>query len=369
MNFKNNRSHLKLVPNNPDYDIDDDKDIGFLKDSEERPARIAKKILHGKEVYETYGFADIHTHVLGDKSSKGIQSLNPEIVGVKQGVTVVVDAGSCGINNFEKFKHILYNKHTSVKFFINISRYGLQEGLSELADMNNLMTLDELIKFKSLHGEHLVGIKVRMSYSVVKQNGLLPLIHAKKLSKATNLPLMVHIGNAPPALGDILNLLEKRDIVTHFLHGKPGGILDFKKEYISAANRGVTFDVGHGTSSFCFRTAEKVLSLGKVNFTISTDVYEKNLSTPVGSLMETMSKFFALGYSLEDIVSKVTFFPMYNLKLHDVEYTNTLFTLEKPDRDLVDSEGYKIKVDKVFKPFGVVIGDFAIDNVSKPHED
>ena len=61
-------------------------------------------------------------------------------------------------------------------------------------------------------------------------------------------PLMVHVGNYPPALTDVLKLLGKDDIITHAYHGKPGGILTEEKTIIEEARKarekGVKFDVG-----------------------------------------------------------------------------------------------------------------------------
>ncbi|MGV7960037.1 helix-turn-helix domain-containing protein [Photorhabdus tasmaniensis] len=42
-----------------------------------------------------------------------------------------------------------------------------------------------------------------MSKSVVGENGIKPLIYVKEMQKESGLPLMVHIGNNPPALNEI----------------------------------------------------------------------------------------------------------------------------------------------------------------------
>ncbi len=68
-----------------------------------------------------------------------------------------------------------------------------------------------------------------MSKSVVGQNGITPLQLAKRIQKENHqLPLMVHIGSAPPNLLDILALLESGDIMTHCFNGKTNGILEQK---------------------------------------------------------------------------------------------------------------------------------------------
>ncbi len=52
--------------------------------------------------------------------------------------------------------------------------------------------------------EFIVGIKARMSKTVVGENGIKPLELAKKIQSENNdLPLMVHIGSAPPELEEV----------------------------------------------------------------------------------------------------------------------------------------------------------------------
>ena len=322
--------------------------------------------IDGQGLLVSPGFIDAHAHVFGLDNSKGIASVSPDSIGVKQGVTMVVDAGSTGIDNYPCLKNESPSK-TGIKFFVNVSRYGLQEGLSELADVNNLMTLTDLNQFQAAHGEDLVGIKVRMSGSVVKTAGLTPLTHARELSTATGLPLMVHIGNAPPALDEILNLLQAGDIVTHYMHGKPGGILDYMSAYRAAVARGVRFDIGHGSSSFCFETAKQLLCDSDVAFSISTDLYRHNLDKPVGSLALCMSKFLTLGMSLMDCVQAVTTLPASYLNIQRPTLAVgqpadlTLFRLvdgaAAANTTLIDSEGCEIPATQLIVPFATILGD------------
>ncbi len=58
------------------------------------------------------------------------------------------------------------------------------------------------------HPGFIVGLKARMSSSVVGENGITPLERAKAIQKENGeLPLMVHIGNNPPNLDEIAELL------------------------------------------------------------------------------------------------------------------------------------------------------------------
>ena len=208
----------------------------------------------------------------------------------------------------------------------------------------------------------MVGLKVRMSTSVVGGNGMEPLARARELADKAGLPIMVHIGNAPPPLGAVLDMLQKGDIVTHSFHGKPGGLSDFSREFLKAAERGVHFDVGHGASSFSYEKVPEIIDICDIDYSISTDIYATNYETPVGSLFETMSKFLPLGLSISEVVRKTTTLPASVLNipkdnLNPGSKANiSLFTVAPNEKTLVDSEGYKIKPKEILKPLGLIKG-------------
>ncbi|WP_029689166.1 amidohydrolase/deacetylase family metallohydrolase [Thermoanaerobacter sp. A7A] len=305
------------------------------------------------------GLIDLHVHVFPIKTVLGISA---DHVGVNKGVTTVVDAGSTGVSCINFFIDEVVKKNiTRVLLWINVASPGLCEGLSELADLKNieLEKLEEVIKE---HGQVIHGIKVRMSSSVVKNNGIKPLEIAKKIAQKVKLPLMVHIGNPPPDLNDILSLLEAGDVVTHAFHGKKGGILDEDGKLIleaeNALKRGVLFDVGHGTSSFSFKVMKRARDLGIVPHTISTDIYLDNITGPVYSLVTTMTKFIALGYSLEEVIKATTSMPAKVLRMeHEIGGIKegniadiSILKWNQSPIKLVDSEGEEIVAEKFLLP-------------------
>jgi dihydroorotase len=308
--------------------------------------------------YVSPGFIDMHVHVFEAKTTLGI---NADLVGIEQGVTTIVDAGSSGINDYSTFKKMIIDQNqTEVLSFINISKKGLCSGLSELADMNDLISIEELEKVIEQE-KGIVGLKARMSASVVKENGIKPLEHARKLADTVELPIMVHIGNAPPEITEVLPLLVKGDIVTHAFHGKKGGILNKDNNLIheafEAIERGILFDVGHGTSSFSYQTMKKYRENYDYPFSTSTDIYLGNYDKPVGSLMRTMSKLLAIGYSLEEIVASVTIRPKKALCLLEqgtlepgTRADVTIFKVVEQDEILIDSHDEKMKVSKMIVP-------------------
>ncbi|WP_353625714.1 hypothetical protein [Bacillus sp. JCM 19041] len=150
-----------------------------------------------------------------------------------------------------------------------------------------------------------------MSASVIGENGLKPLLLAKRLQRNVNKPLMVHIGSAPPQVSDILRHLDQGDIVTHCFNGKSNNLFDQKGKPLSALldarSRGVLLDIGHGTASFSFAAAECAKKAGVAFDTVSTDLYEGNKRNgPVYDMATTLTKFLALGATLETCIQSVT---------------------------------------------------------------
>ncbi|HZG17333.1 MAG TPA: amidohydrolase/deacetylase family metallohydrolase [Candidatus Bathyarchaeia archaeon] len=304
------------------------------------------------------GLIDLHTHVFEEETTLGIMA---DRVGVQQGVTTVVDAGSAGAHTFALFlEKSVKPATTQVLAFLNIAGDGLCGGLSELADLSRLAPAEsaKIIKRFPL----IRGIKVRMSASVVKNSGIQPLKIAKELANEVKLPLMVHIGNAPPALPEILELLEEGDVVTHAFHGKKGGILDSSGALIpavtSALQRGVLLDVGHGTSSFCFDTFRQAIREGVVPFSISTDIYQQNIEGPVHSLVTTMNKCVAAGLPLEKVIEATTVAPAKVLGLsHEIGTLRqgtiadvTILKIANTPSTLTDSEKNQIQSDTTLQP-------------------
>jgi dihydroorotase len=76
-----------------------------------------------------------------------------------------------------------------------------------------------------------------------------------------------------------------------------------------ARKRGVLFDVGHGGGSFQWRQAVPAVRQGFVPDSISTDLHVSSMNAGMKDMLNVMSKFLALGMSLEDVVARSTWNP------------------------------------------------------------
>ena len=177
---------------------------------------------------------------------------------------------------------------------------------------------------------------------------------------------MAHIGNAPPMLDETLSLLHEGDIVTHAYHGKVGGALTRDGRALpalrEAVDRGVSFDIGHGRSSFAFATCERALEEGLPVHSSSTDIHRGNVDRYVVSLARTMSKLMLLGLSLEAVVRAVTLSPARALRLDGDGFGSlatgrpahvTAFQLREEPLELEDATGELRRAERWIEPVGV----------------
>jgi len=160
-----------------------------------------------------------------------------------------------------------------------------------------------------------LGVKVRITDSVVGQNGVEPLRRARRAAEMAGkgFRVMCHIGSAPGSLADVLDLLRPGDILTHSYSGAGNNIVQ-NGQLIPAAKaakqRGVIFDVGHGGGSFDFTVCEPAMMQGCHVDTISSDIHAVSINTPgYPTLPWVMSKFLALGLPLEEVVQRATVEP------------------------------------------------------------
>lgn len=257
------------------------------------------------------GLIDIHTHVYPGATPGGI---DPDIAGVHSGVCTVVDAGSGGSHTVAGLVRLVAPRaKTRLLALTHISR----TGLATMPEIRSPEDADTPAAIRAIQeGRSVVqGVKLRLVGPGVASLGVEAVRRALDAARETGTRLMVHIGDpggevAPAVTRQMLALMRSGDIVTHAFTGNPGGLLDDQgrpwPEVKEALDRGVWLDTAHGRMNFSFASARRLLEHGVVPHTISTDMTLPGRPTTVGSLTEIMSKFLALGFSLEDVVRMVT---------------------------------------------------------------
>ena len=328
------------------------------------------------QVHVSAGWIDGHTHCY---PASPIYHDEPDKVGVESGVTTVIDAGSTGADDVDDFQRLAAGCKTRVHALLNISRIGLlrQNELADPADIDPALAQAAIRR----HPGFIVGIKARMSGSVVGESGLQPLRMAKQIQQANgNLPLMVHVGNTPPDLDEIVALLGEGDLLTHCFNGKPNRILtpagELRQAVREAMRRGLLLDIGHGGASFSFEVAELAIAQGILPHTISSDIYCKNrIKGPVYSLAHVMSKFFAIGMTLEQVFACVTHQAADALRLPGkgrlevgADADITLFEVSCGPTLFTDTEAGTRNGDRQLLPLAALVGgELVLTHYGKSH--
>ena len=305
--------------------IDPKNGISAVRDVAIRDGRIAAiaahlapkdalKTVSAAGLYVTPGLVDIHVHVYagtGERNSyAGDNSLYPDGFTLRVGVTTVADAGCAGWRNFEDFKdRIIDRSKTRVLAFLNIVGHGMRGARFEndLTDMEAEPAANMAKRFPGL----IVGIKTA-HYAGPEWT---PVEHAVAAGAAAGIPVMVDFGTDHPER-PLYELLTKKlrpgDIYTHCYSGlrheldasghvNPG--------MIEGRRRGVIFDVGHGGGSFAWRVAVPAIRQGFLPDSISTDLHIGSMNTGMKDMLNLMSKFLALGLSLDDVILRSTWNP------------------------------------------------------------
>lgn len=308
----------------PAAGIHDRRDIGISQGkiaalASNIPVSEARKVIDARGNIVTPGLIDIHAHVAGGVVRIGI---TPDEGGVLSGVTTVCDAGSTGYANFSDFRNsVVPQAQTDIFCFLHMSPTGLAFA-PELRSWHDIDT-EAILRTIETNRDIIKGIKLRATGAVAQNLGLEAVRVAKKIATEARLPLMLHIGididevvvadEMDTFTRELLPLLDKGDILSHIFTWKAGGVIKHDNsvlpEFREARARGVILDVARGMTNFSFEIAEKGLKQGILPDILSTDLTSKNINGPVFSLLVTMSKFLALGLTLDQVIEMTTINP------------------------------------------------------------
>lgn len=260
------------------------------------------------------GLVDMHTHVWHGATYWG---LDPEPLAWRTGVTTWVDAGSAGAYALEGFRRFVVDPVPfRVHALINVSGLGLVGRTGEHHVLDNL-DVDTAVAVTARQGDLVRGVKARIDRHTVGVHGLEPLRRAAELARRIERPLMVHIGYGPPGLPDIAPYLEEGDILTHCATGAATDLVADGRPTDALSrlrDRGVVFDLGHGSGAFDFDVFEAELAAG-IDPIVSTDLHIRSVYGPAFDLPTVMGKALAAGMGLPETVAAATVRPARALGL------------------------------------------------------
>ncbi len=327
------------------------------------------------------GLIDLHCHVYDGFLRSGV---DPDLAGVRQGVTTVADGGSAGQAIFGGFpKFIVPNARTTVFCFLNLASLGLAvsheidswDAIDSAATENTIESNRDVVK----------GIKLFWVGILASTHGSELMKLAKSLLAKYRLPLLMHIGDNSkrmpvPRAEECLSFMESGDILSHIFTSQPGGILDPNGKVLpdvkAAVERGVFLDVAHGRFNFSFEVAKRVIDQGVLPATISSDVSSLSVRGPAYGMTMTMSKLLAIGLGLERVIAMGTIIPARALGIErskgslrpGMDADISVLEITPGAWDLEDSDCQRIRATKLLTPrMTVKLGQLiSADSVIQP---
>jgi dihydroorotase len=270
------------------------------------------------------GLIDLHTHVYWGGTSLGVDAAE---VARRSGTTTFVDAGSAGPGIFHGFRrHVIEPSPLRIIPYLNVSFPGIfalsaAVAVGECADLR-LLDPRECVRVIEANRDLIAGVKVRVGRNAGGASGVAPLDTALEVAEETGLPVMAHLDNPPPSRLEVLARLRRGDVLTHCFRPFPNAPVRpdgrIREEVLEARRRGVIFDIGHGSGSFGFRTAEAMLTAGFTPDVISSDVHALSIKGPAFDQLVTVSKFLCLGMELIDVIRASTAAPAAALGRTDI---------------------------------------------------
>jgi dihydroorotase len=344
-----------------DVAVEDGKIAMVAKDID---GKNAVQVVDAKGYYVTPGLIDLHVHVfngtnLDQQYMNGPNAIPPDGFTFRVGVTTVVDAGCSGWRTFPEFKKQTIDiSQTRVLALLNIVGEGMRGGPFEqnLKDMDPKITADFALK----HSEDIVGIKLA-HYS---GRDWTPVKRAEEAGRLANIPIMVDLGGAIPALSlDTLfmQIFRPGDIFTHCyaqLGSSRESLVDTKTDKVrpfvwEARKKGVIFDVGYGGISFAYSQAIPAVKQGFYPDAISTDLHIGSMNGAMKDMLTTMSKFLAMGMDLKSVINASTWKPAQIIKRTELgnlsvgsEADIAVLGIRKGKFGLFDYTGYKLETNQ-----------------------
>src|ERR687890_234723 len=271
------------------------------------PTDGAGRVIDAEGLLVIPGLVDLHTHVYWGATYWGIEA---DPVAARTGVTTWLDVGSSGSYSWPGFRRFIAEpSRTRIFALLNLSSIGLIAPTWEFANID-YCDLDLAETIVDANRDLILGIKARIDKNTTRGVGIRALELGRELADRVGLPLMTHIGYGPPSIEEVVPLLRPGDILTHCFTGGDMRIVDDagvpNPAVLDLHDRGLILDIGHGTGSFSYQTAEAMLEAGGLPDVISSDIHQMAIQGPMFDLPTTLSKFLNLGLSLPDVIERAT---------------------------------------------------------------
>jgi dihydroorotase len=354
------------------------------------PADTALEVLDVTGKIVTAGMIDTHAHVY--QYVTGRFGLNADMVGVRSGVTTLVDQGGPSCMTIPGFRHFIVEPAESrVLCFISMYLVGGMEGhLYPALYGPEQVDVKATVRAGRANADIVRGVKAHAEIGGASRWGLEVVKLGKRIASELGLPLYIHLGQLWPlkagvtidpdeVVRELIPIMEPGDVLAHPFTRHPGGFVsaetgDVHPVVWAALERGVTVDVGHG-SHFSFEMARRTIAAGVRPHTLGADMHGYNVRPPGAgndqtrqenpffgvapfNLTHAMTELMTLGMSLADVIATVTSNPARMVHMQDSigallpgrEADISVLDLLRGRFTLSDNSGEKVIADQMLTP-------------------
>jgi dihydroorotase len=313
------------------------------------PATAARQVIDVSGKIVTAGMIDTHAHVY--QHVTGRFGLNADMVGVRSGVTTVVDQGGPSCMTIPGFRHFVVEQSTT-RVLCFISAYlvgGLEGHLYPSLYGPDQVDVKATVRAGRVNADVVRGVKAHAEIGGASRWGLEVIKLGKRISSELGVPLYIHLGQIWPVkdgasidpdevVRALMPLMEPGDVLAHPFTRHPGGFVSTATGEVhpvvwAALDRGVTVDVGHG-SHFSFEMARRTIAAGIRPHTLGADMHGYNVRVPGEgdaaarqdnpffgvapfNLTHAMTELMTLGLSLPEVIATVTSNPAHMLNMQE----------------------------------------------------
>ena len=294
------------------------------------------------------GMIDTHAHVY--QYVTGAFGMNPDLVGIRSGVTTVVDQGGASPLTLDGFRKFIAEPAVT-RVYAFLSNY-LAGGLVGHRYVRlygpDGINVRETVKAIEGNRDLVKGVKAHAEVGGYSRWGIETLRLAKQAAREAKVPVYIHLGrlwaeedgtqiDPDRVIADVIPLLDPGDILAHPFSKNAGAFVSREGKVhplvFEALARGARIDIGRGGHT-SFAAARIVLDAGVRPFTVGADVHGYTLQRPrdgswdggyydergaqrrrrapatggaaVFSLAQVMNELRALGFPLTEVIAMVT---------------------------------------------------------------
>lgn len=254
----------------------------------------AVEVFDAQGMYVSVGWLEAHCHFL---RPAGTISLDPNEDLLRQGITYALDLGTVGPDDYESCSQAI-RAASDLRFrtYLNIAHGGMYPpGKSVDFEGPEDIIPERIIEIVEKYRSELMGLKARIDDKFCF-DPVYVMEQMRALGDQLGLPIAIHAPRSRIGIEKLLQYMKAGDVLCHTLAGNSDvmNIIDkdvhIKPCVLEARDRGVIFDLSHGTNAYSYDTAEAAWRTGFFTDTVSSDLHRRNTNGPVYNMGVVLSK-------------------------------------------------------------------------------